>query len=389
MRATATTFVRRMARIIAMAALLGPALTAAAGSGNGVYVSTNPNGPNTVEAFKRNTKTGLLTSVGSFDTGGYGLTAINGAQSHAVVCTQTHVFVTNAGSNDFSVFRIRNNSGLELVTTVPSLGVRPVSIAIYRKTLYVLNQGQPGVAPARCVGFSIDTEESPVELDVSAVEFAATDVPTDVFFTQNGARLVVLQNGANAIDTFTVGADGGLIEQRRVTNVNAPFGGAKHPRQPFVAFAALADDAAPGVISIRATGTAIPTIVTRITASADVDPCWTATTPNGKRLWTSNFQPASLSLYSVKSNGRLAAVSTYEPASDSPGALDIAVDPRGKFLYQLRAFDPAGGANPTPQIDVLRIIGSNADGGLQLVQSIQLPTSASSGSPTGIAVSEP
>jgi hypothetical protein len=53
------------------------------------------------------------------------------------------------------------------------------------------------------------------------------------------------------------------------------------------------------------------------------------------------------------------------------------------------AFDPAGGANPTPQIDVLRIIGSNADGGLQLVQSIQLPTSASSGSPTGIAVSEP
>jgi hypothetical protein len=272
---------------------------------------------------------------------------------------------------------------------VPSLGVRPVSVAIYRKTLYVLNQGQPGVAPARCVGFSIDTEESPVELDVSVVEFAATDVPTDVFFTQNGARLVVLQNGANAIDTFTVGADGGLIEQRRVTNVNAPFGGAKHPRQPFVAFAALADDAAPGVISIRATGTAIPTIVTRITASADVDPCWTATTPNGKRLWTSNFQPASLSLYSVKSNGRLAAVSTYEPASDSPGALDIAVDPRGKFLYQLRAFDPAGGANPTPQVDVLRIIGSNADGGLQLVQSIQLPTSASSGSPTGIAVSEP
>jgi len=389
MRATATTFVRRLARIIAMAALLGPALTAAAGSGNGVYVSTNPNGPNTVEAFKRNAKTGLLTSVGSFDTGGYGLTAINGAQSHAVVCTQTHVFVTNAGSNDFSVFRIRNNSGLELVTTVPSLGVRPVSIAIFRKTLYVLNQGQPGVAPARCVGFSIDTEEDPVELDVSAVEFEAADVPTDIFFTQNGVRLVVLQNGANAIDTFTVGADGGLTAQRRLTGINGPVGGAKHPRQPFVAFAALADGTAPGVISIRATGTSIPAIVTDITAVDDVDPCWAATTPNGKKLWTSNFQPASLSLYSVKSNGRLVAVSTYTPASDSPGALDIAVDPRGKFLYQLRALDPAGGANPTPQIDVLRIGGSSANGGLQLVQSIQLSTGASSGSPTGIAVSDP
>ena len=389
MRATATSFVRRLARIIAVAALLAPALPAAAGSGYGVYVSTNPNGPNTVEAFKRNAKTGILTSVGSFDTGGYGLTAINGAQSHAVVCTQTHVFVTNAGSNDFSVFRIMNNSGLELATTVPSLGVRPVSLAINGKTLYVLNQGQPGVAPARCVGFSIDTADDPVELDVSAVEFEATDVPTDVFFTQNGVRLVVLQNGANAIDTFTVGADGGLIEQRRLTNVNAPFGGAKHPRQPFVAFAALADDAAPGVISIRATGTAIPAIVTKITAPAAVDPCWAATTPNGKKLWTSNFEPASLSLYSVKSNGRLAAVSTYTPTSDSPGALDIAVDPRGKFLYQLRALDPAGGANPTPQIDVLRIGSSSADGGLQLVQSIQLSASASSGSPTGIAVSDP
>ncbi len=389
MRATATSFVRRLARIIAVAALLAPALPAAAGSGYGVYVSTNPNGPNTVEAFKRNAKTGILTSVGSFDTGGYGLTAINGAQSHAVVCTQTHVFVTNAGSNDFSVFRIMNNSGLELATTVPSLGVRPVSLAINGKTLYVLNQGQPGVAPARCVGFSIDTADDPVELDVSAVEFEATDVPTDIFFTQNGVRLVVLQNGANAIDTFAVGADGGLTAQRRLTNVNAPFGGAKHPRQPFVAFAALADDASPGVISIRATGTAIPAIVTKITAPAAVDPCWAATTPNGKKLWTSNFQPASLSLYSVKSNGRLAAVSTYTPSSDSPGALDIAVDPRGKFLYQLRALDPAGGANPTPQIDVLRIGSSSADGGLQLVQSIQLSAGASSGSPTGIAVSEP
>lgn len=389
MHATATSFVRRLARIIAVAALAGPALPAAAGSGYGVYVSTNPNGPNTVEAFKRNAKTGILTSVGSFDTGGYGLTAINGAQSHAVVCTQTHVFVTNAGSNEISVFRIRNDSGLELATTIPSLGVRPVSLAINGKTLYVLNQGQPGVAPARCVGFSIDTADDPVELDVSAVEFEATDVPTDVFFTQNGVRLVVLQNGANAIDTFTVGADGGLTAQRRLTNVNAPFGGAKHPRQPFVAFAALADDAAPGVISIRATGTAIPAIVTKITAPAAVDPCWAATTPNGKKLWTSNFEPASLSLYSVKSNGRLAAVSTYTPTSDSPGALDIAVDPRGKFLYQLRALDPAGGANPTPQIDVLRIGGSSANGGLQLVQSIQLSAGASSGSPTGIAVSEP
>jgi len=390
MRSATTSIVRRLTRIALVAALLAPALpAAAAGSGYGVYVSTNPNGPNTVEAFRRNTKTGMLTSIGSFDTGGFGLTAINGAQSHAVACTRRFVYVTNAGSNEFSVFRIRNDSGLELVTTVPSLGVRPVSIAIYRETLYVLNQGQPGVAPARCVGFSIDTEEDPVELDVSAVEFEATDVPTDIFFTQNGARLVVLQNGANAIDTFTVGADGGLIEPRRVTNINAPFGGAKHPRQPFVAFAALADDAAPGVISIRATGTAIPKIVTRITASADVDPCWAATTPNGKKLWTSNFQPASLSLYSVKSNGRLVAVSTYTPASDSPGALDIAVDPRGKFLYQLRALDPAGGANPTPQIDVLRIGGSSANGGLQLVQSIQLSTGASSGSPTGIAVSDP
>jgi 6-phosphogluconolactonase (cycloisomerase 2 family) len=389
MRATATSFVRRLALIMAVAALLVPALPSAAGSGYGVYVSTNPNGPNTVEAFKRNAKTGILTSVGSFDTGGFGLTAINGAQSHAVACTQTHVFVTNAGSNDFSVFRIMNNSGLELATTVPSLGVRPVSLAINGKTLYVLNQGQPGVAPARCVGFSIDTEEDPVELDVSAVEFEATDVPTDIFFTQNGVRLVVLQNGANAIDTFTVGADGGLTAQQRLTNVNAPFGGAKHPRQPFVAFAALADDASPGVISIRATGTAIPAIVSKLTAPSAVDPCWAATTPNGKRLWTSNFEPASLSLYSVKSNGRLAAVSTYTPTSDSPGALDIAVDPRGKFLYQLRALDPAGGANPTPQIDVLRIGGSSANGGLQLVQSIQLSSSASSGSPTGIAVSEP
>ena len=64
MRSATTSIVRRLTRIALVAALLAPALpAAAAGSGYGVYVSTNPNGPNTVEAFKRNAKTGNFSQT--------------------------------------------------------------------------------------------------------------------------------------------------------------------------------------------------------------------------------------------------------------------------------------------------------------------------------------
>ena len=358
-------------------------------AGNGVYVASNPNGANAVEAYSRNVKSGLLTYVGSFETGGRGLKDINGAQSHALAATRTQLFVVNPGSNDFTTFALRNDGSLLFMGVTGSGGTRPVSITVSGNVIYVLNQGQLGVAPASCNGFTIGDDGLPVSIGTYDIIYEAEDIPTDVFFTRNGARLVVLLNGADAIDTFSATADGALTLNRRLSGVSNPVGGAMSPVQPFVAFAALDDGTSPRVVSIRATGVALPSIVSSAGLPSTISPCWAAATPNGKKLWSSNFAPGSLTLFAGKLNGSIRAVSTYLPASSSPGSLDVAVDQRGKFLYRLRAFDPNGGAAPTPVIETLKITNSTENGGLQLVQTVSLPEDLQSASPTGIVITAP
>jgi hypothetical protein len=106
-------------------------------------------------------------------------------------------------------------------------------------------------------------------------------------------------------------------------------------------------------------------------------------------VWSSNFAAGSLTLFAGKLNGSIQAVSSYVPASSSPGSLDVAVDQRGKFLYRLRAFNPSGGAAPVPVIEALKITKSTANGGVQLVQTVSLPSDLQTASPTGIVVTAP
>ena len=365
------------------------AFTLPAHAGNGVYVSTNPNGANAVLAYTRNVKNGLLTYVGRFDTGGRGLVDIGGAQSHAVVATRTQLFVVNPGSNDFTTFALRDDGSLLFMGVTSSGGVRPVSITVSGNVIYVLNQGQLGVATASCNGFTLGDDGLPVSIGTYDVIYDAEAIPTDVFFTRNGARLVVLLNGSDAIDTFSASADGALTVNRRLTGVSNPVGGTMSPVQPFVAFAALDDDTTPRMISIRATGTALPRIVSSAGLANTTSPCWAAATPNGKKVWSSNFASGSLTLFAGKLNGSIRAVSTYVPASSSPGSLDVAVDQRGKFLYRLRAFNPSGGTAPVPVIEAMKITQSTANGGVQLVQTVSLPSDLQTASPTGIVVTAP
>ena len=358
-------------------------------AGNGVYVSTNPNGANAVLAYSRNVNNGLLTFVGQFDTGGRGLVDIGGAQSHALVATRTQLFVVNPGSNDFTTFALRNDGSLLFMGVTSSGGVRPVSITVSGNVIYVLNQGQLGVATASCNGFTLGDDGLPVSIGTYDVIYEAESIPTDVFFTRNGARLVVLLNGSDAIDTFSASADGALTVNRRLTGVSSPVGGARSPVQPFVAFIALDNDTTPRMISIRATGIALPSIVSSAGLASTISPCWAVATPNGKKVWSSNFASGSLTLFASKLNGSIRSVSTYLPDSSNPGSLDIAVDQRGKFLYRLRAFNPSGGTAPVPVIEALKITQSTANGGVQLVQTVSLPSDLQTASPTGIAVTAP
>ncbi len=113
-----------------------------------VYVLTNQT-TNQVAAFRRNAN-GSLTPVGMFPTGGAGDPVPQGmdpatdplASQGALIMSPGNrfLFAVNAGSNQISVLKIRNND-LERVALVNSGGIRPISLTYHDGLLYVLNEG--------------------------------------------------------------------------------------------------------------------------------------------------------------------------------------------------------------------------------------------------------
>jgi 6-phosphogluconolactonase len=364
------------------------------------FFLSNPNGPNTVEAFSRNTATGLLAYLGCFPTGGNGTTAIQGSQAHAVVVNGDFLYAVNSGSDSFSTFRVGSDGRPVWLATTPSNGVRPVSIAVHGNLLFVLNQGIPagddgGPINAFVKGFVIGPDGLASPIPDATFEFDSEDMPSDVFFTGNGLRLAVMKSGANAISTFRVASSGELSDNESISVGSQPVGGAATSRLPWTGFAAVVEDpGAASVVSFFAKETPL-LIVSQYfpPANTDIDPCWAVTNVAGDRLWTSNFKPRSLSLYSVNAESQLEFLTRWEPTSNTgPGSLDVEVSADGRFLYRLRAFSTVEGEpNPTPIVEVFEIKSKPEKDGVRFIQGLSpdTPISWTNASPTGMAVTSP
>jgi 6-phosphogluconolactonase (cycloisomerase 2 family) len=364
-----------------------------------VYFASNPDGANSVVALTRDLSTGLLTYLGSFTSGGNGASAIQGAQAHAVMANGSFVYAVNSGSGSFSTFRIGQGGELTLIATTPSGGTRPVSIAIHGNLLFVLNQGisaieQEGPVDAGVYPFILGTDGIPVAAAATGVSISAADAPSDVLFTGNGLRLAVMCSGTNAIRSYDVDASGNLSNSQLIDVGSQPVGGASNARLAWCGFSTVVEDpGAASVVSFNAEDAL--SIVSQVPAAADQDPCWATTDTGGFRLWTSNFLPRSLTLYSIASDGSLTRQGAYEPPAidDGTGALDIGVSSDGRFLYRLRAFNQDGSPTPPhpfPVVEVFQITSDTATGDLTLIQSVQVSVeSLRYASPSGMAVASP
>ena len=364
-----------------------------------VYFAANPDGTNSIVALTRDLSTGLLTYLGSFDSGGNGLTAIQGGQAHAVVAHGPFLYAVNSGSGNFSTFGIGQNGQLTLLATTSSGGERPVSIAIHGNLLYVLNQGIAasevgGPANAGVTPFFLGVDGIPAPALVPGVSLPSTDAPADIVFTGNGQRLAVTCSGANTIRSFSVSAPGELSNEQSVEVGSQPVGGASNGRLPWCAFATVVENPGPAsVVSFNAESTLA--LVSQVDATADQDPCWATTDIEGYRLWTSNFLPRSLTLYSIAGNGSLVRLGAHEPepGDNGPGALDIGVSSDGRFLYRLRAFNSDGSPTPPhpyPVVEVFEITDNPSAGDLSLIQSVPVEIeSLRYASPSGMAVASP
>jgi len=304
------------------------------GSGEGaVFVTTNGIAGNEVKAFRR-AADGSLTAIGTFATGGTGVGGTGDplTSQGAAALSPDHkfLFVVNAGSNDVSVFRIRNDD-IKLVDRQPSNGSFPVSIATTDDIIYVLN------AHSNNVGiFSYNESGNLSARGTAALSANAANGGTEVRVSPNGRWLDVTERLTNKIDAFRIAADGSLSAPIQSASAgNTPFGFQFTPQGVLVA--SEAGSASASSYSQPSTGALTP-ISAVVSNGGQAAPCWLIVDPSGRYAYTANAGGSSISGFAIGTDGSLTLITpggrtAYLGAGAQP--LDIDFGGNGQFLYVL------------------------------------------------------
>ncbi len=327
-----------------------------------VYVMANEAGGNAILVFQRSGD-GVLTLVDKVSTGGLGSgpgplpgssapgpIPLNSQDSLIATEDGRFLIAGNAGSNDISVFAVREN-GLELTDRASSGGIFPISLAHHAGLIYVLNAGGPKsfvpnpLRPAPTLsGFFLDEHGKLSPIPGSTHEVGtSTSVPADVLFTANGKLMIVTEVQVNSISVFHVSDDGRIDEPQSFASLGAnPFGAAVG-RHHLLAVAEGHE--------VAQNGMGIPhgaTVSTyQVTEDGDLEPLsrevpslqtaglWLRFTSDGRHLYTSNIGSAALSAFSVSPRGEISllgdSVATGQPGMSLP--IDLAITPNDRFLY--------------------------------------------------------
>jgi 6-phosphogluconolactonase len=333
-----------------------------------VYLMTNDEQNNTIIIFER-AGDGTLSRSQEISTGGRGagfgtLPAFlppapgpNPLQSQdSVISTEDGRFIlaVNAGSNELSVMAV-TSEGLRLVSKVLTGGIFPVSVAIHKDLVYVLNEGDDasdslGGTP-NINGFHLDMDGNlhPIEGSTRAAGTNPSH-PGDIIVSPDGDMLVITEKFTDRIDAFRIDQDGQPGERLSFPSNNVtPFGLAfgKHGVLTITETNSFLDNgrrnAVPGgstMSSYRVTDTGELQPISRAVPNHQTAVCWVRFTPDGRFAYTSNKGSGSISLYGVSPDGNLTLL--QEVAADTGGFLsgpiDMALSRDGRFLYVIASF---------------------------------------------------
>jgi 6-phosphogluconolactonase len=303
-----------------------------------VYVSTNAVAANEVLVFPRE-RNGTLGTPRAYATGGRGTGGGLGNQG-AVVLNRTmrRLFVVNAGSNEVSVFAVRGR-GLALLDRISTLGVRPVSVAVHRRLVYVLNAGARG----SIVGFVLDDHDKLERLAGSRRPLSASAVdPAQISFSPDGRLLVVTEKATNVIATYRIGADKRPDGPRAQPSVGTtPFGFAFSPKGTLVvseAFGGAANASALSSYEASPGGRLDP--ISPSVRTTETAACWVVITSDSRFAYTSNTGSNTISGYRLSPAGRLTRLNPDGVTATTRAApIDLALTPDDRFLYSLDSGD--------------------------------------------------
>jgi 6-phosphogluconolactonase len=337
-----------------------------------VFVGTNHNNtsdpkqpPNQVLMYRRGSD-GKLKLLGAFDTGGQGsgpsvrFAGDGLGSAHSVRLSQDcrWLFVTNAGSNNVSVFRVLKDY-LERTDLKPT-GDFPNSVTQHGDLVYVLSAAGRGSIS----GFRLSDRGTLTPIPGSTRVLRANQNterpdtlfnPAQVSFTPDGRRLVVtikdgpaafaipnvIPTGPGRVLVFDVNSEGLPSETFKQTNLEnrGPFGFSfdRNGNMLIALFVGGPEGtAAAGSYRIDPDGT-----LSQISLAPDtqIDTCWLEN--NGEYAWGSNYTSGTISSFRIGKDGSLTLLEKVSGETAKPDRsqgstpLDLGVSPDGRFLYNV------------------------------------------------------
>ena len=302
-----------------------------------VYVQTNEP-DNHVVAFRRGTD-GSLERLGKVPTRGAGDAVPHLTSQGSVVLTKDgrHLLVTNAASDELTVFAIDDDGAPTRIRTI-SVGSAPKSVAEHDGLVYVIGTGKPAIT-----GFRLGTDLlEPIVGSERPLSGPDAD-PAQVGFTPDGRTLIVTERGTDSVVAYAVGEDGLLSEPvAHPSSGPTPYGFAITGTNTLVVTEAFrAEKGAAAASSYSVLGDAV-TPVTASIGNGRSEICWAVVTPDDRFAFTTNFADGAVSRYAIAEDGTLSLQDAKAgiAVDGRPGLRDEDLSRDGRFLY---AIDADGG----------------------------------------------
>jgi 6-phosphogluconolactonase len=299
-----------------------------------VYVQTNA-APNEVIAFRRATD-GSLDRIGSVATGGDGDGSPHLTSQGSVTLTGDgqYLLVTNAASDDVSIFSVAADGSIELRERVHT-GAAPRSVDERDGLVVVLNTGEPGLVSFRLQAEGIER----VEGGDQALDTSHTD-PAQVGFSPDGSMVLITERATDSIVTYEVASDGTFGASSEIASEGpTPYGFSFTSGGTLIVTEAFGAQKGAAAASSYAIEDGSLVARTSSVGNGRSEICWAVITPDDRFAFTTNFADGAVSRYAIASDGSLSLEDATAGISvdGMPGLRDEDITSDGRFLYAIDA----------------------------------------------------
>ncbi len=313
-----------------------------------VFAMTNATEGNEIVVYERFSN-GTISRLRSVSTRGRGIGVDTDTQGPLRLSENNrYLYAVNPGSDNISVFEV-DGTRLRFLQIIDA-GDQPLSLTISGNLLYVLDGS---VAEQGIMGFRIANNGTLTPLQNSFRMLSSPiAVPGEIRFSPDGRVILVthkttnvLLSPQNAIDAFTIGADGyaSAMPLRNASFGLRPFSLAFRNDGRLVvveSFNAAPNLSAASSYQLNQNGTL--SVVSGSIPNGQTDVCWVVITDDGRFAFTANFGSGTISSFGFSNSGALTLINgTAASLGDMSQPVDISLSRNSRFLYQLLRGDGA------------------------------------------------